>query len=421
MTLADWIKERGRALGFNRVGIAPASDLPELAFFAEWRARGYAGTLDYLHQPRRADVRRVLPRARSVICCALVYDTDYPRSTELPPNPECGWISRYAWGDDYHDVLSEKLGALQAAIAEKLGPGFESKLYVDTGPVLERVYGKYAGLGWQAKNTCLLDAELGSFFFVGVLVTNLEVAPDEPLPDGCGACTLCIEACPTAAIVEPYLLDARRCISYLTIELRAAIPEEFRASLGRHVFGCDICQDVCPYNRRAWLSEAAAFQPRQIETRESKRENRAEPSSAAIHTHRSSATEHRPAPPALREAAGSPVEGSAAAGTPACPTAPAAGEDSASPTQIEPSIEKESFFHPRLEWLASLSEEEFGQAFKNSPVKRAKRRGLLRNALIAMGNSGKPGFRRLLEKFAAGQDPLLAEHAEWALKKLQGP
>jgi len=343
--LTQWVIEQGRAVGFTKVGVAPAADLPELARFPEWLERGYAGEMDYLKNPKRRDVRELMPDARSVICCALAYDTPHPRSTETPPDSERGWISRYAWGDDYHAIIEEKLEALRARLAAEAGGGFECKLYVDTGPVLERVYGQHAGLGWQAKNTCLLDPELGSFFFLGVLVTNLELEPTAPQADGCGSCTLCIEACPTGAIVEPYVLDARRCISYLTIELRGSIPEEFRPALGRHVFGCDICQDVCPYNRRAWVSEAVAFQPRQV-------------------------------------------------------------------------ARDESTFHVRLEQLASLSEDDYKQAFKNSAVRRTKWRGLLRNVLVALGNSRNPRFRSLLERFAACADQLLSEHARWALARL---
>ncbi|MFQ5927875.1 MAG: tRNA epoxyqueuosine(34) reductase QueG, partial [Terriglobia bacterium] len=226
--LSRWIREQGRAVGFDRVGIAAVGELPELKFFPEWKRRGYAGALDYLHEAKREDVRKLMPEARSVVCCALVYNTAAPYSTQVPQDAERGWVSRYAWGDDYHQVMVVKLEALRAAIRGKVGAGFAAKLYVDTGPVLERVYGKYAGLGWMAKNTCLLDAEMGSWFFLGVLVTNLALDPDTPLADGCGACTLCLEACPTGALdpMRPYVLDARRCISYLTIELRDAIPEE---------------------------------------------------------------------------------------------------------------------------------------------------------------------------------------------------
>ena len=401
MVSAEWVKEQGRAVGFDRVGIAPATELPELALFPEWLERGYAGELDYMRNPKRADVRALWPEARSVICCALIYDTDRPRSTEVPPDPARGWLSRYAWGDDYHGVIEKKLETLRDALAKKIqddespprggslgarsqmkdslletpGPclgepkraqAFECKLYVDTGPVLERVYAKHAGLGWQGKNTCLLDAELGSFFFLGVLVTNLELAPDAPPADQCGACTLCLEACPTGALVEPYVMDARRCISYLTIELRDSIPEELRAPMGRHVFGCDICQDVCPYNRKARRSEVGGFQPRPVNSEQ-----------------RATSNEQRENPK----------------------------PDARSPMH-------ESLFHPPLDRLASLTEAEFQQVFRASAVRRAKSRGLVRNALVAMGNSGDARFRPALEQVAASDDPLLAEHAQWALAQI---
>ncbi|MBI2956875.1 MAG: tRNA epoxyqueuosine(34) reductase QueG [Acidobacteria bacterium] len=382
MVTAAWVIEQGRAVGFDKVGIAPAAAVPELEFFPQWLEQGYGGEMDYLRQLRRRDVRELLAEARSVICCALGYDSGSPRSTEVPYDVERGWISRYAWGDDYHEIIAEKLEALRARLAERAGVGFQAKLYVDTGPVLERVYGRYAGLGWQAKNTCLLDAELGSFFFLGVLVTNLELEPSEPLADGCGSCTLCIEACPTEAIVAPYVLDARRCLSYLTIELRGTIPEEFRPALGRHVFGCDICQDVCPYNRRSWVSDLPVFQPRpvetKLETRNSKLGKRGEKSE-----NRKEKTENRDTEHGSRVA------------------------------------NRESLFHPRLDWLASLGEEGYRRVFEKSAVRRAKWRGLVRNTLVAMGNSGNARFRPLLEKFAAGDDPLLAEHARWALQQLE--
>jgi epoxyqueuosine reductase len=387
-----WVIEHGRALGFDKVGVAPASDLPELGFLPTWLERGYAGTLPYMNDPRRGDVRALLPDSRSVICCALIYDTDYPHSTELPLDPERGWVSRYAWGDDYHLVVHQKLEALRAAIAEKVGEGFSAKLYVDTGPVLERVYGHHAGLGWMAKNTCLLDGELGSFFFVGVLVTNLALAPDRPPADGCGSCSLCLEACPTGALDpgRPYILDARRCISYLTIELRGPIPAELRQPMGRHVFGCDICQDVCPYNRRSRLTEEAAFQPRRIRTQPA-------PGKPKFETRLSPAACPDPAPVGQRDSA--------------------AG-DLLVTDHRTPNTGHQSLFHPSLEWLASLSEEEFRQIFKNSAVRRAKWRGLMRNVLVAMGNSGDSRFCPLLRRFAASDDPLLAEHARWALDQL---
>jgi epoxyqueuosine reductase len=304
----------------------------------------------------------------------------------VAPDPARGWISRYAWGDDYHEIVGKKLRALCTVLQKKAADSFEAKLYVDTGPVLERVYAQHAGLGWQGKNTSLLDTELGSFFFLGVLVTNLALAPDAPPADQCGACTLCLEACPTGALVAPYVMDARRCISYLTIELRDSIPEELRAPMGRHVFGCDICQDVCPYNRKARRTELAAFEPRATETRNSKLETR---------------PQTPPSPP-------SPV--APATGTPATRAAGAA--------RLGEETQSASLFHPRLGWLASLTDEEFKLVFRESAVRRAKRRGLLRNALVAMGNSGDARFRPLLERFAASPDPLLGEHAQWALAQL---
>lgn len=390
--LKEWIKEQGRALGFDRVGIAPASDLPELDFFTEWKRRGYAGQLDYLHNPKRADVRRLLPEVRSVICCALNYHTQEFYSTQVPRDPARGWISRYAWGDDYHDIVAEKLAALRARIAEKISHSFAAKLYVDTGPVLERVYGKYAGLGWFGKNTCLLHPDLGSWFFLGVLVTNLDLPADEPLADGCGACTLCLEACPAGALVEPYVLDARRCISYLNIELRpeatpinklpgsaeqsanqpllspGSIPVEFREKLGRNIFGCDICQDVCPWNQQSLASSLPEFAPRTLAVGDV----------SETHLH----------------------------------PAPAPQFSTLRSTGVE------SLFHPLLAHLIALSEEEFQRLFKKSSIKRVRWRGLLRNVLVAMGNSGKRDFRSILEKFASGTDPLLAEHARWALTRL---
>ena len=232
----------------------------ELAHLDEWLERGHAGEMRYLHDARRKSPSLAIQGAQSVIVCALNYNTSSSLSTEHPngiaghDGPK-GWISRYAWGDDYHKVLGGKLDSLIEAMRREFPEPFEARGYVDTGPIVERVAAKYAGLGWLAKNTCLINEDIGSWFFLGVIVTTLDLAaslgPAEiPAADLCGNCSLCIDACPTAAIVEPYILDARRCISYLTIELRGPIPEELRDPMGRHVFGCDICQDVCPWNRR---------------------------------------------------------------------------------------------------------------------------------------------------------------------------
>ncbi len=371
----EWVVEQARALGFDLCGVARAEDFPELAHLPEWLARGYAGEMRYLEDPRRLPPARVLETARSIFVCAVNYNTSLAYSTQSPPeqaddaSPR-GWISRYAWGDDYHDVLLEKLEALIARMRAEFTESFEALAYVDTGPIVERIAAKHAGLGWLAKNTCLINAELGSWLFLGVIVTTLELAPSLgaaalPAPDLCGNCRLCIEACPTGAIVEPYVLDARRCISYLTIELRGSIPDEMREPTGRHVFGCDICQDVCPWNRQAAATEASAFLPRPIpennETRNSKLETR------------------------------------------------------------------RSFFAPELEWLVSLSETDFREVFRGSAMRRTKWRGLVRNACVALGNSGvqagTPAYARIvarLEALAASGDALIAEHARWALARLRG-
>ena len=363
---ATWIRERALGLGFDLCGIValpPESDasksggiLEELARLPEWLARGYAGEMKYLHDPRRTDPRRVLHGARSLIVAAVNYNAP-PRGTACSSiaagdGPPRGWISRYAWGDDYHEVIRKKLEALVAAMRAQFPHPFDARSYVDTGPILERVAGKYAGLGWLAKNTCLINSQLGSWLFLGVIITTLALEPtlgrnDAPPADLCGSCTRCLDACPTQAFPRPYLLDARRCISYLTIELRGAIPEDLRPQMGNAVIGCDICQDVCPWNRKAPLTNVAAFQPR------------------------------------------------------------------------------DSFFAPELETLASLSQEQFSKLFRASAAKRAKWRGLVRNICVALGNSGiapasaeYPRIAELLGGLAASRDPLIAEHARWALDQL---
>jgi epoxyqueuosine reductase len=353
--------ELASAIGFDLCGIAPAAEFPELAHLGEWLVRGHAGEMRYLHDPRRRSPAHTMQGARSVIVCALNYNTAYPPSTEAQLQPEAsagprGWISRYAWGDDYHHVLGEMLEALVEQLHSEFPEHFEARAYVDTGPIVERVAAKYAGLGWLAKNTCLINEELGSWLFLGVIVTTLDLAlslqaREMPSPDLCGNCRLCIDACPTGAIVEPYVLDARRCISYLTIELRSKIPADLREPMGQHVFGCDICQDVCPWNRRAPATALSNFQPRGHETH--------------------------------------------------------------------------PLFSPELEWLVSLSEEEFQSVFRGSPVKRAKWRGMVRNACVAIGNSGlrpqEPRYGEIckrLSELAASGDAVLEEHAQWALVRL---
>jgi epoxyqueuosine reductase len=365
-----WILPQARALGFELCGVTRAEELPELARLPEWLERGYAGEMAYLHDPRRRAPAQALAGARSVIVCALNYNTAAAYSTEAvvagssaARGPQ-GWISRYAWGDDYHRVLGARLEALVAALRAQFPEPFEARAYVDTDPVVERVAAKYAGLGWLAKNTCLINERMGSWLFLGVVLTTLELAPslppdEAPPPDLCGNCRLCLDACPTGALVEPYLLDARRCISYLTIELRGSIPTEFRPAMGWMVFGCDICQDVCPWNRKAATTGLAAFQPRTV-----------------------------------------------------------------SPSVY--SAQERSLLMPELEWLAPLSEEEFRRVFRSSAVKRAKWRGLVRNACVALGNCAAgldpavaARVTALLERLARSGDALIAEHACWALDRLR--
>jgi epoxyqueuosine reductase len=305
----------------------------------------------------------------------LNYNTAHPLSTESPSqndqdNPR-GWISRYAWGSDYHEVLRGRLNRLVDSLGEYFPSPFEARSYVDTGPVQERVLAKHGGLGWIGKNTLLLNETLGSFFFLGVILTTLDLAPslganELPPPDLCGNCRQCLDACPTQAFVEPYVMDARRCISYLTIELRQGIPEEFREPMGRHVFGCDICQDVCPWNRRAPIAALAEFQPGIFPSRDRESNDESLPS------------------------------------------------------------EDESLLLPRLEWLAGLSEAEFREMFRDSAIKRTKWRGLVRNACIALGNSDlrldTVVFARtsaLLKRLAGSADPVIAESALWALSRIQ--
>jgi epoxyqueuosine reductase len=257
------VKDRARALGFDACGIAPAADHPELRFFREWLDRGYAGEMGYLQRSadRRADVRNVLPSARSVIVTAVNYNTDRPCSTECS-DPQRAQIARYAWGDDYHDVVLARLNALLEWMREQSEEPFEARAYVDTGPVQERVYAQHAGIGWIGKNTCVINPEIGSWIFLAEIICSAPLQPDAPSLDQCGTCSLCLDACPTGALTAPGVLDSTRCISYLTIELRGDIPEPLRPAVGSHVYGCDICQDVCPWNAVAPRSDDPAWQPR---------------------------------------------------------------------------------------------------------------------------------------------------------------
>jgi epoxyqueuosine reductase len=261
--LSSQIKRRAREIGFDACGIAPATDHAELAFFREWLDRGYAGGMTYLERSaeRRGDVRRVLPNAQTVIVTATVYNTDRPYSTESA-DPRQAQVARYAWGDDYHDVLTARLEDLVEWMRSVVPEPFDARAYVDTGPVQERVYAQHAGIGWIGKNSCVINTRLGSWIFLGEIICSLPLAVDAPALDQCGTCTLCLEACPTSALVAPGVLDSTRCISYLTIEHRGDIPESLGASVGSHVFGCDICQEVCPWNAVAPRSDDPAWQPR---------------------------------------------------------------------------------------------------------------------------------------------------------------
>jgi epoxyqueuosine reductase len=354
------IKRCAGGVGFDLCGIAPVGTFRELSVFPDWIATGKHGEMRYMEarneagELKRVALDRVAPWARSVIVCAINYNTARPHSTEEPESNTQkasgrGWISRYAWGrEDYHAAVLRRLRRLESELgqlANESNVALQMRSYVDTGPLIERVYAKYAGIGWIAKNTCVINQQLGSWLFLGVILTSIDLAEhdaafDQPAPDRCGTCTRCIVACPTQAIVAPGELDARLCISYLTIEKRGEIPEELRAPMGRHIFGCDICQDVCPWNRKAPVTSADEFEPR------------------------------------------------------------------------------EELVNPPLEWLATMPPEDFAREFRGSPVKRAKRSGLRRNAVIAMGNSESKKFLPILAALSDDADPVVAQHARWARTRL---
>ena len=341
------VKTLAHELGFELAGVAAARPTVEALFYPEWLEQGFAAEMEYLKGRRgemRADPRSLLPSAQSVICVGLVYNTDAPYSTDV----ECGdrgWISRYAWGEDYHGILKQKLHQLVERLREEAGP-FDYKVCVDTSPLLERAYAHRAGLGWIGHNSCLIDQRLGSWVFLGEVLTSLELESDQPAPFRCGSCTRCIDACPTDAIVPTgrtegpaYALDSNRCISYWNIELRGPIPEQNRAAAGAHLFGCDICQDVCPWNRSAAVTGVKEFQPK---------------------------------------------------------------------NEL-----------PSLAELAALTKEEFNERFKHTPIERARYGGFLRNVAVAMGNSGERKFLDRLRILKESADPMVREHAEWAIGKLE--
>ena len=343
----ELIQQLARECGLELAGAAPAVPLEEADYYRHWVAAGFAGEMKYLTDHRaeiRSDPRQLLPSAKSVICVGKLYNGPEPYSTQLNDG-ELAWISRYAWGGDYHDVLRCSLMRLVEKMRERTEP-FEWKICVDTAPLLERAYARRAGLGWIGKNTCLINQDMGSWFFLGELLVSLEIEPGAPPPDRCGTCTRCIDACPTGAIVPSdvpgslgWAIDSRLCIAYFTIELRGAIPAGARAKMINHVFGCDICQDVCPWNHRAPITGEMAFSPQH--------------------------------------------------------------------------------FAPDLVKLAQISEEEFLDIFRSSPVKRARYAGFLRNVAVAMGNQRSERFRQPLETLAQSPQPLVAEHARWALAQLK--
>lgn len=338
LSLEQLLKAQACGLGFDLVGIIPLGPMETAPVFDEWLSQGYAGEMDYLQRAaeKRRDSRLPAPGTTS----AIVVGMDYGGRTPSGP------IARYARGDDYHDVMVAKLEELHEWLESEMGRPVRGKAYVDTGPILERDLARRAGLGWFGKNTNLVNPRIGSFFFIGALLVDVELLPDKPFEaDRCGTCTRCLDACPTGAFVEPRVLDARRCISYLTIELKSAIPDDLRGQMGSHLYGCDICQDVCPYNVK-FAQE-------------------------------------------LRE--------------PAFASRANMGERDAR------SVARE---------LLAMDDDAFRAAFRNSPIKRAKRRGLARNAAVVLGNVGDAGDRPALARAADDPESLVREHVAWALDQI---
>jgi epoxyqueuosine reductase len=338
--LSARIKSEAQRLGFELVGISPAQLPPHEESFAEWLRRGFAGEMDYLQ--RGEEVRRnpqtLMPWAVSVISVGMNYFTPFVRPG-LSADPK-GWISRYAWGDDYHDVIKSKLERLLELVRDGHDGWVEGRVFVDSGPVLERGVAGLAGIGWIGKNTHIISPEKGSWFFLGELFLSLPLAYDQPIRERCGRCELCLKACPTGAFVGPYVLDARRCISYLTIELKGPIPHHLRALMANHIFGCDICQEICPYNVKALPTTETSFAPR------------------------------------------------------------------------------DGLYAPDLIPLLSLTSEEFRRRFHNSPIRRAKRRGLLRNVAVALGNLKSREAVPALVRALDDEEALVRAHVAWALGQI---
>jgi epoxyqueuosine reductase len=407
MPLKPLLKQKALELGFDLAGIAPLGVWQDLEFARKWVEQGHGGEMHYLENPKRNDPRLVLPSAQSVLCVGLIYNAPFPYSTEVsagsstdemkpesgPPADPTGpraWISRYAWGRDYHDIMRTKLEGLRKAI-EDLAPGVETRVYVDTGPIVERAFARYSGIGWTGKNTCLINPAKGSWFFLGVILTSLELEPDLPAPDRCGSCTRCLDACPTGALTEPYVMDASRCIAYLNIELKGSIPEKYREQIGANLFGCDICQDVCPWNR----SQTSAIRSR----------------TSAVSSRNAQQGFGRPGVATTVLPEFQPMEMTLSAPSDTC--------DKESSRETYPSPARRfSMFNPPLDLLTEVSEEDFRQAFAQSPVKRPKYRGWLRNLCVVMGNSGDRRFIPKLEELAHHGDAVVREHAAWALAQI---
>jgi epoxyqueuosine reductase len=327
-----------REIGFDSCRVAACGSAPHADEFRNWLGEGGHGEMSYMErgEEKRCDPQKVLLGARSIVVLAMNYFQGGTQSGDTPA--ATGKIARYAWGDDYHDLIESKFDKIDEFLREF---GGQQKCYVDTGPVLERDHAAQAGIGWHGKSTMLIDERLGTWFFLAEVLTTLELPPDEPVPDRCGRCERCIKACPTGAITGPHRLDARRCISYLTIELKSSIPLELRPLIGDRIFGCDDCLDACPWNRFAQVSREAAFSAR--------------PSTVGI-----------------------PLRG-----------------------------------------YLGLSDDEFRALFRNSPIKRIKRRGFLRNVCVALGNIGGLSDLPALERAAADPEPLIAEHAKWAIHQIR--
>jgi len=330
----DEIVARAKALGFDSCRVAKASAPAHAQEFRTWLRKGAAGEMQWMERgaEKRCDPQQVLPGASSIIIVAL----NYWQGAETAPRTP-GRIARYAWGDDYHELMLEKLEQLSAFLTSL---GGSQKCYVDTGPILERDHAAEAGIGWHGKSTMLIDPKLGTWFFLGEVLTTLDLAVDDPQPPRCGSCRRCITACPTGAITEPHRLDSRRCISYLTIELKGSIPLELRPLIGDRIYGCDDCLDACPWNRFAAVSREAAF------------------------------------------AAGPAVD-------------------------------------MRLRDYLALDEAGFRSLFRRSPIKRVKRRGFLRNVCVALGNVGDEGDLPALERASIDPEPLISEHAVWAIRQIR--